>query len=153
MIKYCKGDVTEADFDVLVHGCNAQGKMASGVAKCIADKWPIVKEHYLECYETFKNNGYHKSFLGSNFYVVIDEETGRSVNNAITQQFYGYDGEKYVSYDAIDKVMASISRVVGKDEKIVMPKIGSEKGGGDWNVIEKIIESHLSEHDVTIYYL
>ena len=160
MIKYIKGDVTKADFSILVHGCNAQGKMASGVAKCIADKWPIVKQSYEEWHmdclvSSFYNDS--RSMLGELQFVLIDSPC-KYVVNAITQQYYGYDGEKYVSYDAIDRCMKELNyRIMHEREglkpKIVMPKIGSERGGGDWNVIEKIIESHLSEHDVTIYYL
>jgi len=153
MIKYVKGDVTEADFDVLVHGCNAQGRMSSGVAKAISDKWPEVKEHYLKSYENYKNSGHDEFPLGF-IDIVFLEESGKNIFNAITQQYYGYGGKKYVSYDAIDEVMKKISNIayVKKDEKIVMPKIGAGLGGGDWNIIEKIIETHLSEHDVTIYF-
>ena len=74
---------------------------------------------------------------------------------------------KYVSYDAIDEAMLNLDYVltiyseipfVGNVNKflskdISMPKIGAGLGGGNWNVIEAIINHRLSNHNVTVWEL
>ena len=39
-IIYKKGDLLTTDADIIVHGCNCQGVMGSGVAKQIKEKFP-----------------------------------------------------------------------------------------------------------------
>lgn len=47
-MKFINKDITTVEaLSILLHGVNCQGVMASGVAKAIAEKWPIVREHYL----------------------------------------------------------------------------------------------------------
>lgn len=147
---YIKGDVTEVDFDFLVHGCNAQGRMASGVAKAISDKWPVVKQNYVDW---FQNSGL---YLGDIQTVTVGNN--KFVINAITQEYYGYDKKKYVSYDAVDKAMQSFNRLLrstGRDSstKIVMPMIGAGLGGGNWEIIKEIILQNLYDYNVDFYYL
>lgn len=51
MIRYIKGDLLETDAPVIVHGCNCQGVMGSGVAKQIKEKYFTVYEIYRKIYE------------------------------------------------------------------------------------------------------
>jgi hypothetical protein len=85
-----------------------------------------------------------------------------TILNCITQQEYGKDGRRYVSYDAVDDCMKSIAKnmmmrnfFTGNDsihnESIHMPKIGAGLGGGEWSIIEAIINHHLKDHQVIIY--
>jgi O-acetyl-ADP-ribose deacetylase (regulator of RNase III) len=36
---------------------------------------------------------------------------------------------------------------------IAAPKLGAGLAGGDWNVIEKILNEVFSDYDITVYYL
>lgn len=141
--KVVVGDIVElfetGDYDVLIHGANCQSTMASGVAKAIVDRWPQVLVKDKEYAKVPKLGGYSLSI----------EEEGWIVN-AYTQEFYGYDGQRYVSYDAIDKAFALIANDLPDHWRIIYPKIGSERGGGSWEIISSIINHHLKDFDRTL---
>lgn len=154
MIIYKTGDVVEAlkkgEIDVLVHGVNCQGKMNSGIAKQIRAEFPQVFEQYRNALE-FGDGADNSDELG-NVQYVRNVLPNKHIFNAFTQEEYGYDGFKFCSYDAIDRVM-NIITTDGIEGKIGMPKIGAGLGGGDWKVIEAIINSHFTDRDVYVYTL
>lgn len=70
------------------------------------------------------------------------------VVNAYTQFDYQGAGVK-VDYDAVRSCM----RWIGKKfsgKRIGLPKIGAGLAGGDWDLIQSIIEEELSSEDVTL---
>lgn len=124
---------------VIVHGCNAQGKMRSGFAKELRQRYPGAYDAYMEQH----NNGGLK--LGAVVYYDTDDDM--LIANAITQEFFGYDGAKYVSYDAIHtsfSVMNTVLTTLNRPVYLHFPKIGADLGGGNWNVIEKIIDETVT---------
>lgn len=158
MIEYVKGDLFAEHHPIIAHGCNAQGVMGSGVAKIIKEKWP-------GCYEKYKESltlACKESNLGK---VIPYISTNVVILNCITQLDYGKDGERYVSYDAIDNCMFYINHqmqfnnILGEYLKpdnsvyIAMPKIGAGLGGGNWNVIKSIINHRLQNIKVKVYEL
>ena len=50
-ILYKQGDLTQAEEYIIAHGCNAQGKMGSGVAKAIRREFPQAYSYYRSAYE------------------------------------------------------------------------------------------------------
>ncbi len=82
-------------------------------------------------------------------YVLPVASKNKVILNCITQEFYGKDNKRYVSYDAVDECMQELNIY----EEIAMPKIGAGLGGGDWSVIEAIINHRLNDRKVTVYYL
>lgn len=152
-IEYVKGDLFTTSIKTIVHGCNAQGVMGSGIAKIIRDKYPKAYTRYRSVYEQ-----HNHLKLGDIIAVpcgdrVNDPENFKVIINAITQEFYGKDGKRYVSYDAIAESMEKINQfyeVYGISE-VAMPQIGAGLGGGDWKVIESIIESELKNVKPTVY--
>lgn len=51
MIYYRTGDVlTNPDSNIIMHGCNCQGVMGSGIAKQIKLLFPEAYEHYRKIY-------------------------------------------------------------------------------------------------------
>lgn len=147
MIKYVKGNLLSVSKGVIVHGCNSFGAMGAGVALAIKNMHPFAFESYAEfC----ANRGYVAAdLLGRLNGVAVSDDLW--VINAITQAHTGNDGSRYVSYDAVDDVMRSIANSLPLDTSINMPKIGAGLGGGDWNVIEAIINHRLKDHDVTVW--
>lgn len=150
-IIYKTGDVVEAfkngEIDVLVHGVNCQGKMNSGIAKQIRNEFFTVFTDYASyCH------GMDSEELLGDIHYVRNVLPGRHIFNAFTQEEYGYDGDRFCSYDAIDRIMRIIS-TDGIEGKIAMPKIGAGLGGGDWNVIEAIINGRFSDRDIYVYTL
>lgn len=163
MIIYKTGNLLDTPDEVIVHGCNAQGVMGSGVAKAIREKYPKAYSDYIRTWNfTPKSDIVLRAMMGN--VVVSPQPDGKTILNAITQENYGTDGKKYVSYDAIDKAMISIAHSsMFKDffggekrtvpAKISMPRIGAGLGGGNWEVIEAIINHRLKDHQVTVWSL
>lgn len=150
-IEYRKGDLFQTEIETILHGCNAQGVMGSGVAK-------IVREKYKEAYATYRNDWEHCIGLELPLGVIsCAHSNGKLIVNAITQQYYGRDGKRYVSYDAVSdcmrKVNTSLVPLFKVEPVIAMPQIGAGLGGGDWNVIEAIIESELTNIQPVVYLL
>lgn len=135
-----KMDTTQ-NFNIIVHGCNAQHVMGSGFAKELRQRYP---EAYMEYMNSALNLGENVFYYHSPNVVIA---------NAITQEYYGNDGKKYVSYDAVHNAFTDINNlctmyhVEYPDEKIILhfPMIGAALGGGNWNVIEQIIKSTVTD--------
>jgi O-acetyl-ADP-ribose deacetylase (regulator of RNase III) len=154
-IEYVKGDLFQTPIKVIVHGCNAQGVMGSGVAKIIREKYPKAYDRYRSAYEQ-----HHHLKLGDVITVpcgdrVNDPDNYKVIVNAITQNLYGRDGQRYVSYDAVAESMSKINSFfeIYGISAVAMPQIGAGLGGGDWNVIAAIIESELKNVKPYVYIL
>lgn len=142
-IHYFTGDILLSNEKIIVHGCNCKGSMGAGIAKSIASKYPEVYNAYLTLHKT------EGLKLGTAQYVYTPE---RIIINAMTQNNYGKG--RQVSYDAIEQCMITINKdFSGIEEAISMPKIGAGRGGGNWNIIEKIIEETMTNVTVHIYEL
>jgi O-acetyl-ADP-ribose deacetylase (regulator of RNase III) len=147
-IVYKTGDLLDASERLILQGCNAQGRMKSGVAKAIRAKYPLVYRVYKGHYAN------HGLSLGELIWV----DCGRHiVINAITQEHYGRDGARYVDYDAIRTVMTQLDVHPyfdsSSDKSIAMPLIGARLGGGEWSVIAQIIESSFTRVQPVVYTL
>ncbi|AFA44308.1 hypothetical protein [Klebsiella phage phiKp_21] len=134
---------------IIVHGCNAQGKMGSGFAKELRTRFPVAYTEYSEHISMIGTD----NVLGTVSYVAIDEKL--IIANAITQQYYGYDSKKYVSYDAVDTAFKNLNAFCDCDKIIHVhfPKIGADLGGGNWNVIKEIIDGSLINAHKHLYIL
>jgi O-acetyl-ADP-ribose deacetylase (regulator of RNase III) len=141
-ISYIKGNIVDVGGPaIIVHGVNCQGAMNSGVARAIREKWPEVYQSYENYFITTPR----QTLLGS--VNVVQIEPTLIVINGFTQEFYGKDEKQYVSYEALRLVFEKAARLQGWKKlyhQIYFPKIGAGLGGGDWNIISKIIEESLS---------
>ncbi len=128
MIEYRKGNLLDVKSGIIIHGCNAQGVMGSGVALAIKQKYPEVYEDYKQ----------ERLYLGKSIETWVDDDL--MVINAITQQDYGRDGKRYVNYVAITNVFSeAVVTASAYDYVLNFPKIGAGLGGGDWSIIEQLI--------------
>lgn len=139
MIEYRKGNLLDVTEGIIVHGCNCQGVMGSGVAKAIREKFP-------EAYKTYRaEHEYYTLVLGEIVWWCNDDYT-LWIANALTQDQYGTD-RRHVNYAAIAKVFTEIFRQVRINKHTVhFPKIGAGLGGGSWEIIEQIIND-CDPHD------
>lgn len=137
MIEYIKKNVITVGMGIVAHGVNCQHRMASGVAKDIRARWPIVYDEYMK-----KPKG--AAMLGTAHLVRINE--GRDdlfVANCYTQQFYGYGGGAYADKQSIADSLDNVARHSEIfDLPIFMPRIGCGLGGLDW---EKDVEPIVLE--------
>lgn len=134
---------------VIVHGCNAQGVMGSGVAKQLRAKYPDIFVLYLQHLEDVKFQDLQP--LGTVCYVPVTKDL--VIANAITQEFYGRTGDKYVSYVALKLALEDVANCYGLSVPIHIPYlIGAGLGGGDEEKILRIIETKLKNCDVHLHH-
>ena len=146
-IETIKGDLFKTDIIPIMHGCNGQFVMGSGVAKIVRERFPQAYQSYIQWGK--ENPGI--DMLGK---VQAIKDGTHIILNAITQNLYGKSGERFCSYDAIAECCSSAdSWAVRRGyPKIAMPMIGAGLGGGDWNVISAIIESEFV-HTIPVVYV
>lgn len=157
-MKYIRnGDITTVTSGIIVHCCNAQGQMGAGVARALRDKWPEVFHVYAKAYA----DGGNRLVLGNVHYAEVGNtpEPKIVVANLIGQQFYGgAPGVVYVNYDAIRTGFRNIASIAkhhaecgGPLAMIHYPMLGAGLAGGDWTIIEKIINEEVEGLDHTLW--
>lgn len=151
-IIYKKGDLLQCTESWILHGCNAQGVMGSGVALAIRKKYPSAYAAYIA---SIQHDGMQ---LGRVTYA--EQEDGKTIFNGITQEYYGKDGRRYVDYQAItdviwliNKYAVSLNKIKESYIPVAMPKIGAGLGGGDWDIISEIIEEQSFNFQPVVYTL
>lgn len=158
MLHYKVGNLLNAPQKVIAHQVNCQGKMGSGVAKAIRDKYPKVYEDYLAVCKARPP----KSLCGMT-QIVVDSE--RVIVNLFGQEYYGYDGKRYTSYAYLTKALDYLFRTIlfntidsneirelPSDKAFAIPyKMGCDRGGADWNIVESILEDLSDYYGVDVY--
>lgn len=141
----------QGEFDVIVHGANCRNIMGAGIAARIRNEFPEafeVDSEFAKLYEP-------KDMLGEFSYAMVRrEQASFFVVNAYTQLNIG-DGLQ-VDYNAIDSVFSSLLDEFDNHYhtvRIGYPQIGAGLGGGDWDIISKIIDKNLngSNHTLVLY--
>lgn len=143
------GNLLDSNAEYIIHQVNCQGAMNSGVAKAIREKWPIVFERYRFYYETMQHED--EPLLGTIQIVKVNDN--QSVINMFAQDKYGYDGNRYTSYDAIDKCLFTVADYCRKDKikSVALPyHMSCDRGGANWNIIMEMIKQHFENLDITI---
>lgn len=159
-IKYIHGNLLDTNAQFICHQVNCKGKMNSGVAKQLREKWPIIYTNYAKKYMDALDNGTEEFLLGSIQIVPLyDHFALRGDNhycvNFFSQYDYGYDGRRYTSYDAFWNCLNAFARGIDKGASVALPyKIGCDRGGANWTIIRTMIEEVLGkDFNVKIYYL
>lgn len=151
MIKYTKADLFTTGADIIAHGCNCVGGFGSGVAGQMARKYPMTRTHYLHKFET---EGWR---LGDVQFVTVENVnvwTNRYVANCATQKEYYPRDRVHADYEAIRKCMQQVHDFAKMhDLTVAIPKIGAGLAGGDWKIIEQILESVFHDYNVAVYHL
>lgn len=152
MVTFHNGNILDSGADIICHQVNCQGKMNSGVAKAIREKWPDVYIKYMESNEIIWDKAHEHGrmiwnhMLGQIQVVFIADKKTMAVVNMFAQENYGYDGRRYTSYDAFWSCLGEIKRTINPGLRIAFPaRIGCVRGGANWNVILKMIEEVLGE--------
>ena len=153
-ITYVKGDATKPigdGFKVIVHVCNNIGAWGAGFVLALSKRWVYPEAQY----KAMKHRD-----LGSIDLVQVQDDI--AVCNLIGQDDVARRGVirklPPVRYVAIEKglnELVAINDLRHPDDKISvhMPKIGSGLAGGNWLIIERIIEVTLCAAGipVTVY--
>lgn len=137
------GDITTAESGIIIHQVNTIGVMGAGIAKAIRNKWPHVYTKYQEAIRVAgieSGHDYHDKMLGVVQFVDIDENL--CIANLFAQKETGFGERRVTSYDALDLCFAKIKEERDGRE-LHIPQIGCGLGGGNWNIVQSIIKSHL----------
>lgn len=133
--------------DGMIHGCNAQGVMGSGIALAVKNTYPGAFAEYRKVEET---QGLQ---LGS-IIPYYDTTDMIWVINGITQNLYGRNGSRFVSYDAVTEVFENtrnyIERFQPGFKRLFLPLIGAGLGGGNWHIIQTIIEEVFEGSEIPL---
>ena len=168
MINIIDGDLFNTDAKFIVHQVNCMGKMGSGVALQVKNKFPHVYKHYKELCETVDKDG----LLGKLQIVPIKPKydgydcgsiavpyTEQWICNVFAQSNYGYDGKQYTSINALEKCFRKLYGLTleknnNYNAKIAMPyKIGCCRGGADWNEVYAMIDKIFVNREVELWRL
>lgn len=154
-IIYKKGDVVEAfkqgEVDVLIHSTNCQGVMGSGIAKQIKAEFPEAYHEYKQS-ELYGGGLFLGEVSGAIFNRVTCGKFGGILNVNGQDQFI--DRTKCnTNYAALAKGLLACHEWIESGDVVAMPKIGAGLGGGDWKIIEAIIESAFQDREVLVYTL
>jgi len=152
MITYKTGDLLEFTEDAFAHGCNCQSTMGSGVAKAVKSKFPDM---YFEA--DCKSQLSPKDKLGTYTYSILpNAKIGYNIYSQLDYKGRNI-GVMDLDYGALERGLASVcfDMKLKNLKTLALPKIGAGLAGGDWNVIEGIINrvSDQSGIQVTIYTL
>jgi hypothetical protein len=129
----------DPDGRILLHCVNCQRTMGSGIAKEVKERVPDAYEAYME-YQI----GEHLGEISYN-----DDWT---VANLGAQEYYGYDGKRYVDYGMLAKCLADVRESVHYTgiEYVIPYKMCSDRGGGDWQIVLELCKGLLGEENITI---
>lgn len=155
-VYFVKGDITKSDCKYICHQVNCCCKMGSGVAKAIRTKWPVVYTEYMGMAED-EDIGFgdkqltQKHMLGHIQFVWVN--ANQFVVNMFAQDGYGYDGKQYTSYEAFQSCLNELLWDCESGSSIAFPaRIGSDRGGADWNtILQMIIDTLGNEMEIFIY--
>lgn len=153
-----KGDLLAIDRGIIIHGCNCQGVMGSGVAEAVRRKYPTVYDAYIALHKRWGLKLGTSQFCVSPFDSEEDWAKQQSdatcaglpqgvvVVNAMTQYRYGTD-RRHVDYDAVSAVFARIALLARASRlPVYFPLIGCGLAGGDWEEVAPRIEAALGQN-------
>ena len=143
-LTYKKGNLlTDESIQAIGHCTNCQGVMGSGIALSI-------KQIYPKAYEAYKHaekDGGLK--LGEISYVGLSRnEKPFVIFNLNGQNLYG-SGNRHVNYEAIYTALEDMRNIcdmakMEPNPTVGFPKMmGAARAGGNWNIIERMIEDDL----------
>lgn len=150
MIDFKLGNAVSAlldgEVEFLMHCCNCQNNFGSGIAKEIKDRIPSAYEVDTQCY--------HSNMLGSMY-------TDGKVLNLYGQKYYGHkpslmkdNFNRQLSYVALVEAMLEAERYIPKGSTVAMPYLmGSDRAGGNWDVVFALVEEIFIDHKVIVYKL
>lgn len=150
MINYLKGDATLPVGNgnkLIVHCCNDIGGWGRGFVLALSARWSKPEEEYRAWFRG--ERGLH--FLGAVQYVPVESDIW--VANVIGQHdIRTIDGIPPIRYDALRAGLRRVGRFAAEiDASIHAPRLGAGLAGGDWNIIESIIDDELWGLKVNVY--
>lgn len=145
MISYVRGDLFEGNVELIGHGVNCQGGYGAGIAGIMVQKHPSARQSYVDKY---RGEGWK---LGD---VQFVPSNSKIIANCATQDHFFPRDRVHADYNAIKACMIQVKEYAKlRNLRIGIPKIGAGLAGGNWAVIEMILNDVFQDYDCTVYYL
>jgi O-acetyl-ADP-ribose deacetylase (regulator of RNase III) len=123
-------------------------KWGGGVARKIGQKYPHAEEAFSAEMMSLKS----ADRLGK--VIFTEAEADVVIASMIAQEGFGPSLFPRLRYSAVENAMAAVAAYAAdKSATIHMPRIGTGASGGDWNVVEEIVEDKVVRKGlgVTVY--
>jgi len=149
MIHYLKGDATKPQRNpaMILSIVNDVGLYGAGFTASLDKRWPIVGDEYRRLM-----NSKSPPALGDIASVKV--RNGIVVINMWAQHGVGRNKQR-VDYVALEQCLENVARYIRKTYlgySIHIPRIGCGLGGGDWDVVETLIDTAFYDIcDVFVY--
>lgn len=151
-IRYLRGDATEprgTGWRIIAQIVNDKTpNWGGGFAKYVKQKWPPVQRDFREWALLSRDNlslgNFHLSKISNDL----------SIMHMIAQHGYGPSTKPRIRYAALKACLDELAETALKHRATVhMPRIGSGQAGGNWGIIQELIDEALVLHgiDVTVY--
>jgi len=140
------------EVDMIAHCVNCQGVMGSGIAL-------QIKNNYLEAYRRYMQACCVRdsdTLLGACQVVQLNESSPYKIVANLFGQYDVGTHQRQLNYGAISDAFKSLERQVKfyYSKSIGFPyKIGCDRAGGDWGVVQEMIEYYFKNYEVKIYKL
>ena len=144
-------DILKVSEGFILHQVNCRGVMGAGLARAIADNWPVVEERYHSLSKP--NPKYPYLLLGRSQTVHVGGKL--YVVNLFGQDGFGRSGV-HTNYAALAKALATfrlgaeVTGILTAGPVYIPFKLGCGLGGGDWNRVKPIIEAIIPEAVICI---
>lgn len=134
---------------IMGHGCNCFHMMGAGIALDVATHFPGA---------TMVDKNHHDfGYDATGDFSVYEVPTGQLIYNMYTQYNGGRVKKQHDLYGAISTAVCVVAKDLGerfpdegKRQPLHLPYIGAGIAGGDWNVIQKIIDEESHDSPVVI---
>jgi Ca-activated chloride channel homolog len=153
-VQYRQGDATQPQGPgrkLIVHLCDELGSWG-GFARPLSRRWPTLEARF-HAWERGELPDAPPFRLGSVDVVQVEAEiwVGNMLAKRGTRASYGTTVIDYNALDAALREVAEAALTLGLS--VHLPRIGSSIAGGEWDVIEQMIEQHVGVQGipVTVY--
>jgi O-acetyl-ADP-ribose deacetylase (regulator of RNase III) len=150
MVTYVKGDATKPQGDgrkIIAHVCNDKGGWGAGFVLALNRLSYKPQKLYREWYARKRDyflplGGTQTVYLNDELYVFNMVAQHGTVSKLNPQP---------LSYEALEIALERLAELaIELGASVHMPRIGAGLAGGDWNVIESIINRTLTLRDVNV---
>lgn len=153
MLHYLEGDLLESDCTVIMHQANCLSIMGGGIAKSIAEKYPLAEKVDRECpYEPeYKYGKYSLAILPNGltiFNLYGQLKPGRVKRSGQHERMRKLESSLHSAFHLLN-----CSKGTNIDStKVGLPYgIGCGLAGGDWTKVRQILERVSDFHGIDIY--
>lgn len=142
-------DILTVRKGIICHQINPYA-MGAGLALLIKKKWPVHYKDFEDWKKYRQNTGLGDVvFSQPNEWSQLPGWDDLTIAGMCAQPRYGPRGQRWTDYEAfrrcLDRVYEFTQAYDGYTDVYIPWKIGCGLGGGDWRVIESLIEKHLPD--------